>query len=92
MLTKPVDMQHHQSSMTYLRTVFLLSDARKAMEMLPVQTIRGCPLYAYCNSPWQADIHKKKVMFISETTYRPYQRKEPDHCIKNYKEIHFLLG
>ena len=64
----------------------------KLWRMLPIQTIRGCPFTcAYCNSPWQADIHKKEGYVYFRKQRIDLIREELDHCIKNYKADSFYF-
>lgn len=64
----------------------------KLWRMLPVQTIRGCPFTcAYCNSPWQADIHKKEGYVYFRKQRIDLIREELDHCVKNYKADSFYF-
>ena len=64
----------------------------KLWRMLPVQTIRGCPYTcAYCNSPWQIDIHKKQGLRFFRKQHVDRIRDELKHCVKNYKADSFYF-
>jgi len=60
--------------------------------MLPVQTIRGCPYTcAYCNSPWQMDIHDKQGLKFFRKQRVDLIRDELNHCIETYKADSFYF-
>ncbi len=64
----------------------------KLWRMLPVQTIRGCPYTcAYCNSPWQMDIHKKEGLQFFRKQRVDLIRDELNHCVKTYKADSFYF-
>ncbi len=64
----------------------------KLWRMLPIQTIRGCPFTcAYCNSPWQMDIHKKEGLQYFRKQRVDLIRDELVHCIEKYKADSFYF-
>jgi anaerobic magnesium-protoporphyrin IX monomethyl ester cyclase len=64
----------------------------KLWRMLPVQTIRGCPYTcAYCNSPWQEEIHKKAGHKFFRKQRTDFIRDELRHCVEVYKADSFYF-
>lgn len=58
----------------------------KLRRMLPITTIRGCPYTcAYCNSPWQMQIHKDEGMQFFRKRKIDLVKEEIEHVIKNYQ-------